>query len=421
MTYTPEKPAPAAGRSPGRYLAPALWPLAILAVIHRCIIRPSGGDTTDDFSTVFTAIWRFIDGERVYEQDYASIVPHYLYSPGGTLALTPLLGWSDDIDTVRWGFIAMQAAAIIGAIVLLLRWVGVPWRHWLYPGAIAAAFVTETVSNTVAFTNVNGMILLAEVAFLVLLHRRRQLWAGLIIGLAITVKPIVAPLLFLPFVRRQFGAVGAGIAVPIVFNIAAWPLMTAPKEYLTLTVPYLGVIRDYANVSLSGQFEYFGVPGTRTLIWQALVALAVIVGLVLLLRWVDRDEIFWLSTTAALLMTGVFLLGSLGQMYYSMLLFPLFATLARPLAGARDGWGEPARSVLHSVPVAAGLALCLWFTSFQTEAFATGSWWFDVGRGTVGWILIVFGLVGCLVKWTVEEAARGVPLHPALPGVRSAP
>lgn len=416
MTYTPAKETTGPGaRGAGRYLTPLLWPVAILVIVNRTVFYASNDHTTDDFTTVFTAVWRFLDGERVYNQDYQSVTPHYLYSPGGTLALSPLLGWSDDVDTVRWAFLALQAVAILAAIVLLLRWVGVPWRHWLYPGAVAAAFATEAVSNTITFTNVNGLILLAEAAFLILLHRRREVMACLVLGLAITVKPIVAPLLFLPFVRRRFGAVAAGLAVPVAFNVVAWPLMVAPKEYLTLTVPYIGIVRDYANASLAGQGTYFGVPDPWVHIWRAIIALAVIVGLILLLRWVDRDEILWLTTTAGLLVAGVFLLGSLGQMYYTMLLFPLLASAVRPFMGARDPDGLPVRSAALAWPVILGLVLCFWFTSFTTSAFPTGSRWFEVGRGTIGWLLIVLSITGCAVKWTIDDVARGLPAHPALP------
>lgn len=409
----PAPPRAAAGRV-NRILATLAWPLAIIAILQRAVFHAADTSTTDDFTTVFSAVRRFVEGDFVYRQDYQSVAPHYLYSPGGTLVLTPLLGWTDDVDASRTLFLWLQVGAIIAAILLLLRWVGVPARSWLTPAAIGAAFLTETVTNTVAFTNVNGLLLLAEVAFLMLFGRGRGIAAGLILGLAITVKPVVAPLLFLPFARRRFAAVAAGVAVPVAANLAAWPLMRAPGEYFTLTVPYLGQVRDYFNVSLAGQFVFFGASPRWLALWQAVIAAIVVLGVALLLRWMDRDPLMWSAATAALLLTGVFLLGSLGQMYYTMLLFPLVATVAGPLTGAVDALGEPARSPMTAWPAVTGLVLCVWYDSFATNAWPLGSYWFDVGRGTIGWILIAAAITGCAVKWTIEDLAAGRPLLPGM-------
>ncbi|MBV7295337.1 DUF2029 domain-containing protein [Corynebacterium sp. TAE3-ERU12] len=387
------------------------WPLAAIALFHRVYIRGTS-TLTDDYTTVFTAIRRFIEGGNVYQQDYASVVPHYLYSPGATLLLAPFLGWTSDVETSRAVFLTIQVLAIMAAILVMFRWMGISGRSWVYPATIFGALLTETVSNTIAFTNVNGVLLLLVTLFLITLLDGRVILAGLIIGLAITVKPVVAPLLFLPFALRRFSTVGVGIAVPVVANAVAWPLMPHPEEYLTLTLPYLAEVRSYANVSIAGQFVFFGASPKWLMLWQVLLAGAVIVGLILLLRWIDRDRVFWATTTSALLLTGAFLLGSLGQMYYTMLLFPLVATIARPIRGVTDAHGKPVRTVAAAWPFWVGFALCVWFDSFLTEGHPLGSYWFDIGRGTLGWIIILLSITGCVVKWTIEDVAAGENLMP---------
>ena len=67
-----------------------LWPLAMILVAHRLIILSINGDVTDDFSTVYYALRRFIEGVPVYNENYHHVDPHYLYSPGATLLLSPL-------------------------------------------------------------------------------------------------------------------------------------------------------------------------------------------------------------------------------------------------------------------------------------------------------------------------------------------
>ena len=45
-----------------------------------------------------------------------------------------------------------------------------------------------------------------------------QWWAGVAIGLTLVVKPLLAPLLLLPLLNRQWRALVTAFAVPLVFN-----------------------------------------------------------------------------------------------------------------------------------------------------------------------------------------------------------
>lgn len=95
-----------------------LWPLAILLIIHRAWSLPHQVGATDDFTTVWRALVRFGDGNPVYTANYAHVDPHYLYSPGGSLALQPVT-WLGDYETARMWFIFAQAAGIIAAVSTL--------------------------------------------------------------------------------------------------------------------------------------------------------------------------------------------------------------------------------------------------------------------------------------------------------------
>ncbi len=48
------------------------------------------------------------------------------------------------------------------------------------------------------------------------------------IGLTLTVKPVLAVLLLLPLLNRQWRALVTAFAVPLVFNAVAWPLVGRP-------------------------------------------------------------------------------------------------------------------------------------------------------------------------------------------------
>ena len=70
----------------------------------------------------------------------------------------------------------------------------------LLPALLLAMFCTESVTNTLVFTNINGCILLAEVLFFrwLLDGKVNHQWlAGAAIGLSLVVKPLLGVLLLL--------------------------------------------------------------------------------------------------------------------------------------------------------------------------------------------------------------------------------
>lgn len=382
-------------------LAVAAWPLAIMGFVHKVFLMPHNDNPTDDFTTVWSALNRFREGVPVYAEDYATTDPHYLYSPGGTLLLSPL-SLIPDFDLGRILFIFANGLAIVAALAILTRLFGFSLKGGAWPVSIAIVFATESVENTLHFSNVNGMLLLAEVLFLFLLVRYRsllpQILAGVCLGLAITVKPQFAPLLFIPFVRRQFSAVAAGVAVPVLLNVAALPLMASPSDYLDKLLPYLGEVRDYANSSISGVGVYYGASDGLILFWRFLAAFAVAVAIILLLRWRDRDPLMWAATTASLLLTGVFLISALGQMYYSMMLLPMIFTVCRH------------RSVMHNPIIWLGIYFCFSLDTWFSDRWR---WWgaiFEYTRGTIGWSLILLSAAAAITTWTVLELRRGEKL-----------
>ena len=87
-----------------------------------------------------------------------------------------------------------------------------------------------------------------------------QWWAGVAIGLTLVVKPVLAVLLLLPLLNRQWRALVTAFVVPLVFNAAAWPLVTDPMNFVKRTLPYILGTRDYFNSSIQGNGIYYGLP-----------------------------------------------------------------------------------------------------------------------------------------------------------------
>jgi len=369
------------------------WPLAVVLVLHRIFVLALNGSVTDDFTTVYSAVPRSLEGVPVYNEVYHHVDPHYLYNPGATLLLSPL-GWLTEPDAARTAFIIVNAAAVIAALGMLTRMFGYSLRSLVWPVAVVVAFLTEAVRNTLIFSNINGLLLLALVAYLALLLRGRGWLAGLVIGLAILIKPQFAPLLFLPAVKLDWRTVLGGVTVPVVFNLVAWPLVPGASEYLTNLVPYLSEVRDYANSSLAGAAIYFGMPPLLENALWLLFAAVVGVGVIVLLRWRYTDPLLWATTTTGLLMTGVFFLSSLGQMYYSMMLFPMMFTVLQRT------------SVFHTWP--AWLAAYLFLTpdSFHSWREPDLSRWMDFFHPTLGWATMLVVITTCAVVWWRAESVE---------------
>lgn len=390
----PDAPQPRPRRSQWDRIGNAVgWPLAIILMAHRFFILAINGSVTDDFTTVYSALRRFIEGTPVYNEIYHHVDPHYLYNPGATLLLAPL-GLITDFTLARLAFIAVNLVAIVLALALLTRMAGFSLRSMVWPLSIALAMLTETVQNTLIFSNINGILLLMLALFLWCVIHQKSWIAGLIIGLAILVKPMFLPLLFLPLVKKQWGVLIIGALVPVAFNLAAWPLVPGASDYLTRTVPYLGETRDFANSSLPGLSVYFGMPGWMELTWFLVFGFMVGIAVLALLRFRNTEPFFWAATTSGILLTGVFFLSSLGQMYYSMMIFPMIFTLLTP------------RSVFHNWVSWVAAFLFLTPSTFASPHWPDMARWMEFFRATAGWGLLIAVTFVSAVIWFIADIRK---------------
>jgi arabinofuranan 3-O-arabinosyltransferase len=315
-----------------------LWPLAILFIIHRSYVLATNGYITDDYGPVYRAVSNFRRGWDIYNEHFDYVDPHYLYPPGGTLLMAPF-GYLP-VDASRWWFESINCVAIIIAAYFLVRLFGYGLTSVAYPALLVAMFCTESVINTLVFGNVNGCVLLLEVLFFRWLldgKVNNQWWAGVAIGLSLVVKPVLAPLLLLPLLNRQWRAVVTAIVVPVIFNAAAWPLVSDPMNFVTRTLPYIFSTRDYFNSSILGNGVYYGLPMWLIMLLRVSFAVLAIAALWLLYRYYrTRNPLFWFTTSSGVLLIASWLVSSLGQGYYSMMLFPFLMTVVLPNSVIRN-------------------------------------------------------------------------------------
>ncbi|HTY33777.1 arabinofuranan 3-O-arabinosyltransferase [Mycobacterium sp.] len=326
--FRPRTSAPSAAT----ILRSALWPLAIMSVLHRSIVLTLNGNITDDFKPVYRAVLNFRHGWDIYNEHFDYVDPHYLYPPGGTLLMAPF-GYLPFTQS-RYLFVLINTVAILIAWYLLLRMFKFTVSSAAAPALLLAMFCTESVTSTLVFTNINGCVLLAEMLFLRWLLDGKvghQWCAGLVIGLTLTLKPVLGPLLLLPLLNRQWRTLVPAIAVPVVVNLVAWPLVSDPMDFVTRTLPYIGGTRDYFNSSIEGNGVYFGLPTWLIVFMRILFTLLAIGALWLLYRYYrTRDPLFWFTSSSGVLLLCSWLVLPLAQGYYSMMLFPFLMTVVLP-------------------------------------------------------------------------------------------
>ncbi|QAU52249.1 glycosyltransferase family 87 protein [Corynebacterium pelargi] len=384
----------------------ALWPIAVLVVLHRVFVMGANGGVTDDYSTVYQALRRAIDGVPIYAEDYSSVVPHYLYNPGATLLLMPL-AWTENIETARLLFIVLNAVCILLGLWLLVKLFGFRSQSFVLPVSILIAFNTESVQNTLMFSNINGVLFLGLIAFLWAVLGNRKIAAGFILGFMVLIKPVFAPLLFIPLVLMWWQPFVALAAVIIGLNIPGFLLLPGTDEYITRTIPYLRIVRDYANTSLRGMGVYFDTPAWIIYpLWLAFAVLA-LAGLVALLKLRNSEPLLWIACTSSLLLVSAFFLSSLGQMYYSMMLFPLLFTVLLP------------RSPMHNPVAWIGAFLCLsapeWYSRYWD--WLNPSRFFELFRGTYGWGTLIIVISVTAMTWAyhtskAQPSLVDAPAHP---------
>lgn len=166
---------------------------------------------------------------------------------------------------------------------------------------------------------------------------------------------------------------------------AGWALTVDAREYLDKVAPYMGEVRDYYNSSLAGLGVYYGVPEPLVLVARILVVLATLVAVWLLLDYRHNHEVLWLATTSGVVLTGVFLVSTLGQMYYSMMLIPIMLTVISE------------RSLVRNWP--AWLAAYGFFTLdfWESDRWPYYGRLLEFAHPTLGWALLLATVLVVLV------------------------
>ncbi|MEU7224235.1 glycosyltransferase family 87 protein [Streptomyces chrestomyceticus] len=253
-------------------------------------------------------------------------VPEALLSAGKLRLLVPVAG----VGLVLLGWLAS------------LRIFRVPVRSRLAAlGVVALAFF-EPFRNVVNIGNWTLASVVALPLMLLLALRSRWVAAGAVLGFALAVKPMLAPLLLLLVLARRWRALAVAVAVPVAASVLAALVMPRPGMFFTRTLPFLlhgqdSFARPF-DASPGMILTRLGVPETAA---YGVAAVAAVAGTgCAWLRWRRGDPgAQRFVETAAMLMLAAFLVSRPSFDHYLLVVLPpLVASVVLPGSAARTVW-----------------------------------------------------------------------------------
>lgn len=264
-----------------------------------------------DFDTFWHSAVALTQGADIYDTP-AKLTN--LNPPLLTVLLVPFAG----LDALT----AYRIFAVLTAVLVLASVVAVARELRLGTGVTVAATLVVLASSPLHGTLVLGQIypllLVALVAGWIAERRGRPVLAAVCYGVAVALKPSLAPLLLLPAVQRRWVPLRAGIASAAVATLAG-VLVAGPSsaiEWLTIAFTE-GVPDTVDNASLPGLAVRFGAPSVLGLV----AGLAVLVGT---LVWIGRhrDRIGPAGTAPWAVIAAGLLLSPIAWHNYLLLLLP---------------------------------------------------------------------------------------------------
>ncbi|MEU9590010.1 glycosyltransferase 87 family protein [Streptomyces sp. NPDC048193] len=337
---------------------------------------PDGGM---DNAIVVRAARTWLAGGSPYDD------PHFLYLPSAVLAAVP--------QALLPGAVLRVLAPLTVTALLALAW-GCALRLHRVPcgsrlgvlGAIGLAAGFAPFGHLVRLGNWTVTAAVGLPLCLLLASRGRWTAAGAVVGAAVALKPLLAPVVLLFVFAGRWRALAAAVLVPALASGAAALLMPDPAGFLTRTLPFLahgddGFLRLY-EASPAAVLPRLGLAEPLA---QGAAGVAAGAGvLCAYLRWrrADAGPLRYAETGAGLMLSA-FLVSRPSYDHYLLVAVPvLLAGLPYAGAVARGPWFW-----IALVPQAPGLTWP-WLESARERAFKDA-----------------FTL--CVLAWALARRARG--------------
>jgi arabinofuranan 3-O-arabinosyltransferase len=372
--------------------AVVLWAASAVTWTLECLrIHRTDSGLGWDLVTSWRAEQAFVHGS----QPYSLADTHhrlFLYPPSSLILMRPI-GLLSLHAVAVWGLVATAvmtwAAVMISAAALGRRW----WDLTAAVVVFALRFAQPVVAE-LGLENVTVVCALALSAFFLFAKKDQWVWAAVAIGVTLSLKPLLLPVLIVFVLVKRWRALAVAIAIPAVLNIVAFAVVADPSAVFAKLPSLLN--RSGTGVQLNSAWvdvmRSFGMPDYATI----LIRLAT-VAIVLVAAWWSwqrlDDFILRVITTTSLLLIGTYLAGTLSENHFMLTLVPLAMTVILP------------DSPMRSVPAWVGVLL---FMGLTPPGSLLG---LDVGANLSAWrafgmILIVLSVLVTLGRGRLSARSR---------------
>jgi arabinofuranan 3-O-arabinosyltransferase len=310
----------------GSPVAMALWMAAALVAVVDAYSYYRRGIFGLDFEPAWAAANALLHGRTHWKS--------FVYLPGCLVFVFPLAA------------LPLRFARII---VFVLQFVGVAYTFWVMTRMVKLSLGSARVAGIALgltfagqigiatnYENLTLLLLPFAAAFFVAVNRKQFLVASVVLGISITIKPLLVMLLVVLIARRLWKETTIAIAIPVVLTALVLALAFDPSQFVhevTTTFANHNAVSP-VNVSLSGVLGYEHTPRLAILLVRLLVALASAGTAWFVYRHpveTRGEQAIWLTTP---LSVGLYLCFTFSWAYYAILLLPLVFVVVKTLERA---------------------------------------------------------------------------------------
>jgi hypothetical protein len=348
-----------------------------------------------DFDVIWWGVRHFVHHQDVYTLASPSNLS-FVFPPSSLLLLSPL--GLLPLTTASQIWVALEFASIIAAAYVSLRLFSIRLNSVIAPTVLlAVAFASPTLEE-LRMRNVDGIVVLIAVSALFAMSRSKWLAGGILLALALSLKPTAVALLVLPLLYRQWRCVAIAALIPAVLTAGGVLLAKDGLHFFSVSVPYLlhgegqWNVRD--NIAIAGVL--------RNPLWAPLLRL-IVVTLAVASIWKARTSRQLIRTSQLIAIAGLVLVAmhldfSYSYVRYLLYLLPVLVMLA--IYANKAG----------RIPMLAGVALLLFPFSrvYLERSDSLGIYVsaFDRYRFTVACVLLLASLI--VLVWRPRDP--GMPV-----------
>jgi len=305
--------------SDGSPWAKGLWVVAVLiGLVDAYRWHQGGGVFAYDTQHVWQAAHALLHGRASWNQ--------FVYPPGCLLFAFPLAVLPSKV--AKLVVYAVQFVGIAYTFWAMTRMIRIPLGSVRIAGLAVLLALTGQLGVAAHFENFTLLLVPLAAAFFLAVDRPRPMAAAVILGVSLTVKPLLAPLLLVLLVARRWRETAVAVLIPVVLSAITMVIVVAvnadPSGFVHEVEHTFSANNGRPwNTSLSAMAGYLHAPSALAAAARALV---VVVSLLACWRIWKRpqphagDQAVWLT---APLFAILILCFSFAWGYYALLLLPL--------------------------------------------------------------------------------------------------